>query len=46
MRERKLVELDPEWTVALIFECGHVQHACCKGCLDEDCPICNPEINE
>ena len=41
--ERVTIDLDPEWTVARRWECGHVQHACCVEHLDVDCEFCYPE---
>lgn len=38
--ETRTFDLDPEWTVARVFPCGHVQHACCRAHLDETCPVC------
>lgn len=38
--ERVTIELDPSWTVARRYACGHVQHACCRPHLDDDCPKC------
>lgn len=45
MVERKLIRLDPEWTVALRYECGHIQHACCEEHLNQECELCNPKEN-
>lgn len=35
-----VIDLDPEWTCAQIYSCGHVQHACCRDHLDPTCELC------
>lgn len=40
--QRADIELDPTWSVARRFECGHVQHASTRRHLDEICPVCEP----
>lgn len=34
--------LDPEWTVARRYECGHVTCACCEDHLAATCEVCPP----
>ena len=36
--------LDPEWTVARRFACGHVECACCEDHLSDECGTCLPTV--